>query len=245
MRLWVRSFTFNVVFYGWSFFCTLFLLPLLFFPHTYALWGVRFWTAGIFWSCDHILGLHFQVRGLENIPKGPLILAAKHQSVWETLIFHHLLFDPAIVLKQELLRIPLFGWYLKKAGTIPLSRSKNKGSQALKILLKKAQAALGKGQQILIFPEGTRSKPGQKGTYHAGVASLYLHLKVPVVPVALNSGLYWPRRGFFKSPGIVIVEFLDPIYPGLSRQDFMKRLEHDIESKTNELIKEGLERAPI
>ncbi len=238
MQLWVKSFAFDVAFYGWAFFCSFLLLPLLFFPHSYALRGVKFWISGIFWMCDHILGLHFQVKGMESLPKTPLVFASKHQSAWETLIFNHLLPDPAIVLKEELLNIPLFGWYLKKVGMIPLSRSKKKGPQALKMLLKKAQDALKKGQQILIFPEGTRSKPGQKGTYHSGVASLYLHLNVPVVPVALNSGLYWPRRGFLKFPGVITLEFLDPIYPGLSRQDFMKRLEYEIESKTDELIKE-------
>jgi len=234
--LWLKSLAFNIAFYGWTFFCAFLLLPFLLLPHSYALKGVRFWIRGIFWSCDHILSLHFKIIGKEKLLDTPLILASKHQSAWETLIFHHLLPDPAIVLKQDLLWIPFFGWYLKKAGVIPLSRSKRKGAQDLKKLLHNAQMAVEKGQQILIFPEGTRSKPGQKGTYQSGVASLYLHLNLPVIPVAHNAGLFWPRRGFIKYPGTNILEFLNPIYPGLSRQEFMKVLENRIESKTNTLI---------
>ena len=120
---------------------------------------------------------------------------------------------------------------------IPLSRSKGKGAKDLKKLLHKAHDAVEQGRQILIFPEGTRSKPGQKGHYQSGVASLYIHLKIPVVPVAHNAGLYWPRRGFIKYPGTITLEFLDPIHPGLSRQDFMRRLEHEIEGETNALAK--------
>lgn len=237
MILWLRSLAFNIAFYGWTILCAVLLLPFLLFPHAYAVRGVRFWIQGIFWICDHILGLHLQVIGYEKLPKTPVILASKHQSAWETFVFHYLFPDPTIALKRELLWIPFFGWYLKKVGMIPLSRSKGKGAQDLKKLLNRAQDAVEKDRQILIFPEGTRSKPGQKGAYQSGVASLYFHLKIPVIPVAHNAGLYWPRRGFFKYPGTITLEFLDPIYPGLSRQDFMRRLENDIEVKTNALVR--------
>ncbi len=239
MILWLRSLAFNGAFYGWTIFCAILLLPFLLFPHATAVKGVRFWIQGIFWICDHILGLHLKVVGYDKLPQTPFILAAKHQSAWETFVFHYLFPDPTIALKRELIWIPFFGWYLKKVGMIPLSRSKGKGAKDLKKLLHKAQEAVEKGRQILIFPEGTRSKPGQKGDYQSGVASLYIHLKIPVVPVAHNAGLYWPRRGFIKYPGTITLEFLDPIDPGLLRQDFMRRLEQEIETKTNALVKEG------
>lgn len=234
--LLLRSLAFNVAFFGWTILCAFLLLPLFLCPHAHAVKGGKLWIRGIFWICRYVLGLHVRVVGYENLPKGPVILAAKHQSAWETFVFHYLFSDPAIALKQELLWIPFFGWYLKKTGMIPLSRSKGKGVQDLKNLLGRARDAAEKGRQIVIFPEGTRSKPGHKGTYQSGVASLYSHLKLPIIPVAHNAGLYWPRRGFIKYPGTVTIEFLAPIHPGLSRQDFMCRLEDVIEIRTNELV---------
>lgn len=126
---------------------------------------------------------------------------------------------------------------------IPLSRAKKKGSQSLKTLLQEADRAIQNGQQILIFPEGTRSTPGEPSTYQSGIASLYLHLNLPVVPVALNSGVYWPRRHFLKYPGCITVSFLKPIFPGLSRHDFMVRLRHEIETASTRLLKKELSHA--
>jgi 1-acyl-sn-glycerol-3-phosphate acyltransferase len=190
------------------------------------------------------LKLHINIIGLEKLSNQPMILAAKHQSTWDTLIFHHFFADPSVVLKQELLWIPLFGWYLKKLRMIPLSRSKQRGGKDLKNLLKQAEKVVSQGQPILIFPEGTRSHPEQKGRYHSGVARLYQHLKIPVIPIAHNAGLFWPRRGFVKYPGCITLEFLDPIEPGLSRQEFMRILEYKIETKTNLLVREGIAYAP-
>ncbi|OJW54005.1 MAG: hypothetical protein BGO67_08040 [Alphaproteobacteria bacterium 41-28] len=238
--VWLRSIAFNSAFYGWTFFCSLLFLPVLILPRPFALRIAKVWIIGVFWICKHILGLQIKVVGKEKLLIKPVIFAIKHQSAWETMIFPYFLSDFSIVLKQELLWIPFFGWYLKKVGIIPLSRSKRKGAQDLKNLLKNAEQSAARGQPILIFPEGTRSKPGQKGTYHSGVASLYLHLKIPVVPIAHNAGLFWPRRGFLKYPGRITLEILDPIEPGLSRQEFMGILENKIESKTNDLVREEL-----
>jgi 1-acyl-sn-glycerol-3-phosphate acyltransferase len=173
----------------------------------------------------------------------PAIFAFKHQSTWETLIIYALLYDPAIVLKRELLWIPFFGWYLQKMQMIALSRSKTNRLQDLKSLLKAAENTIGQKRPIVIFPEGTRSKPGQKPLYHSGIASLYLHLGIPVIPVAHNAGLFWPRRGFLKYPGTITLELLEPIQPGLSRQEFMTVLENTIETKANELAKERISQA--
>lgn len=239
MALWIRSFIFNILFYGWTFVCLIILIPFLMLPDRYIVGGIRFWLKGVLWINVHVLKLHFEITGLENLPPAPFILASKHQSAWETFIFHGLFHAPAIVLKRELMWVPFFGWYLKKSGSIPLSRSKKKGTQSLKKLLLYAHRAIEKGRVILIFPEGTRSHPGQESTYQSGVASLYLHLNVPVVPVALNSGLYWPRRNFLKYPGTITLAFLDPIKPGLSRHDFMTKLKEDIESTSQRLITKG------
>jgi 1-acyl-sn-glycerol-3-phosphate acyltransferase len=239
MIIRLRSLIFTIVFYGWAALCGFFFLPFLFLPRICMSYVAKKWCNNILWMCDHILHLHTHIIGQEKLPKTPVIFASKHQSAWETLVFPCILSDPSIVLKRELLWIPFFGWYLKKVGMIPLSRAKGKGTQDLKRLIDKAKHAVELGRSVLIFPEGTRSTPGQKTTYQSGVASLYMHLKIPVIPIALNSGLYWPRRSFLKYPGVINVEFLDPISPGLSRQAFMKELENSIESKTNKLIQEA------
>lgn len=238
MNLWIRSLVFNGAFYGWTILCSLIFLPVLLLPRIFLVKVAKIWSQGVLWSCEHILGLHLKIIGAERLPTTPAIFAAKHQSAWETLVFHSLLADPSIVLKQELLWIPLFGWYLQKLGVVPLSRSKKKGVRDLKKLLKKAEQVVSQGRPILIFPEGTRSKPGYRKPYQSGVASLYLHLKVPVIPIAHNAGLFWPRRGFIKYPGCIILEVLEPLYPGFSKQEFMQRLENAIETKTNELVRQ-------
>lgn len=238
--IWLRSLAFNFAFYGWTTFYSLLFFPFLVFPRPYTLKIVRFWVTGVIWICEHILGLHIKIIGQEKLTTSSAIIASKHQSAWETIVFHYFLKDPSIVLKKELLWIPVIGWYLQKLGVVPLSRSKKRGVTDLRNLLKKADHAVARNQPILIFPEGTRSKPGEKQTYQSGVASLYLHLKIPVIPIAHNAGLFWPRRGFMKYPGSITLEVLDPIEPGLSRQEFMRILEDRIESKTNQLVREGL-----
>lgn len=237
--MWVRSLAFYAAFYSWALFCGILFLPALILPRPVALKVSKMWVRGILWQCKHTLGICVRVNGKENLRTHPAIIASKHQSAWETFFLHHLIADPIIVLKQELLWIPVLGWYLNKLGMIGLSRSKRKNVQDLKILLKKASVALSHSRQILIFPEGTRSKPGEKGKYQTGITSLYQHLKVPVIPVAHNAGLFWPRRGFLKRPGTITVDILAPIQPGLSRKEFMGILENKIETTSNNLIHEG------
>lgn len=243
MIVFLRSLAFNGTFYAWTFLCCILFLPVLVLPRSYVLKTTKIWIYGVVWICEHILGLHIRIVGKERLLISPVIFAIKHQSAWETLIFHYLLPDSSIALKKELLWIPFFGLYMKKLGMIPLSRSKKNGIQDLKNLLREADKAIVQGRPIVIFPEGTRSMPGQKTTYHSGVASLYLHLKIPVIPVAHNAGLYWPRRGFLKHPGCITIELMNPIQPGLSRRDFMGILEQKIEEKTNELITSGIRHA--
>jgi len=177
------------------------------------------------------------LRGRENLPQGACLVASKHQSAWDTFVYHVLLRDPSIILKHELMRLPGYGQYAAKVGMIPVDR--DGGAKALKGMLHAARAIAEAGRPILIFPEGHRAPPDSGLPYQPGIAALYKDLKVPVVPVALNSGLHWGRRKFTRPAGTIIVEFQPPIPPGLDRKEFMARLEQTIETRTNALVEEG------
>jgi 1-acyl-sn-glycerol-3-phosphate acyltransferase len=163
-----------------------------------------------------------------------VIIACKHQSSWETLTFTKLLPNSAIVLKRELLFIPIVGWAMARAGNIAVERGE--GARALRGLIRQAKAAIAEGRSILIFPEGTRVAVGDDRPYHFGVAALYRQLGVAVVPVALNSGLFWGRRKFVKQPGVISVEVLPAIPKGLGRDAFMTTLKDRIETATARLV---------
>jgi 1-acyl-sn-glycerol-3-phosphate acyltransferase len=234
----VRSLLFNVLFWLWTALMAVALLPLLLAPRQAMIAGARFWLRGVRGALRFLVGLDYGVRGRARIPAtGPTVFAVKHQSTWETMTLHLLLDDPAIVLKSELTQIPLFGWYLLHTGMIRIERGR--GAAALRSLVEGARRALARGSSIVIFPEGTRTAPGERRPYHPGVAALYLHLGCPVVPVALNSGLFWGRRSFVKRPGRIVIEFLPPIEPGLDRRAFMAELERRLEGGTEELIAEA------
>ena len=234
------SLAFQVAFYAVTTLYMLAFLPLLPFISRHTLWrtGVMWWVATNSWLLRVLVGTKAEFRGLENIPPGPLLIAAKHQSAWETFALLPLFSDPAFILKQELMRIPVFGWFAAKARMIPVDRKG--GSGALKAMTRRAKADMAEGRQILIFPEGTRRAAGAPPDYKFGVAHLYSSLGVPCLPVALNSGLYWPRRALLRRPGTILVEVLPPIPPGLGRAAFMARLEQDIETASDRLLEEGL-----
>lgn len=209
------------------------LLPALLFPRREAVAVSKLWARITFFGLKWIVGLDFTVRGRKFIPENAALIASKHQSTWETLAFTALLKDPATVHKRELLWIPLFGWFLRKLQMIAIDRKS--GAGAIRKMSRAATQALNDGRQIVIFPEGTRRKPGAPPQFKPGVAALYAELNVPCVPVALNSGAYW--TGFLKYPGTIIIEFLPPIPGGLGRADFMRRLEETIEQNSNQLLK--------
>ena len=229
-----RSLLFNAVFFGFGFVFAVALLPFLILPRPAMQWGLKLWSGFMMGALKLIVGLDWQVKGLDNLPDGPAIFASKHQSAWETGIFYHVVDDPSYILKKELLAIPFFGWFIAHGGAIAIDRKA--GASALKAMIQGAQDRIGRGQNVVIFPEGTRSAPGKPGTYHPGVAALYKGVDAPVVPVALNSGLFWQRRSFLKRPGRITIEFLPPIEPGLDRKAFMKTLQARVETATNHLI---------
>lgn len=224
----LRSALFNLLFFGFTVVTAMALAAPLPFRRFDARRGAAFWARGVGWLLERVVGIETEVRGAEHIPRGPAIVAAKHQSAWDTIMFHEILPEPAYILKLELRRIPLYGWLTQATGSITVDRAG--GARALKKLVSDSRAALEKGRQLVIFPEGRRGAPGTRLPYQPGVAALYAHLDAAVVPVALNSGLFWGRRSFIKRPGRVVVEFLPPIPPGLDRREMLAELERRIET---------------
>jgi 1-acyl-sn-glycerol-3-phosphate acyltransferase len=230
----LRSILFNLLYALWTSGMHVLCLPLIFASRKSVQAAGGIWIDGTVWLLKHVAGIDYRIIGTENLPKTPAIYAAKHQSAWETLFLSRYLDFPAFVLKKELLSIPLFGWFLKKSGMIAVDRKG--GASALRGMARQATETLESGRSILIFPEGTRVIPGQTKPYQPGVAALYTQQKVPVVPVALNSGLYWGRRSFIKRPGTIVVQILPTIPPGLDRKKFMKLLENRIEPASQALL---------
>lgn len=228
---------FNFLFYTTSVLAGLLGLPLLLGPSRYAVSLMRLVGNWNLWLLKVIAGTRYEVRGIENIPKTACVVASKHQSMWETVSLLAIVDHPALVLKQELLHIPLYGWYVRKARMIAIRRSD--GTKALRQMLRQASNAVKEDRHLIIFPEGTRAAPGARNPYMPGVAGLYGHLNVPCVPAALNSGIFWPRRKLLRKPGTIVIEFLPAIPPGLNRKAFMTELETKIEAATDRLLAEA------
>jgi 1-acyl-sn-glycerol-3-phosphate acyltransferase len=228
-----RSLLFHSLYVIWAFLMSFAFLPSLILPF----WASRFigwfWTASVFGLLKATTGVGHRIEGQENIPDGPVIFASKHQSTWETMVFPYLVKDPVTILKRELFLIPFYGWYVKKYGCIGIDRSS--GASALRNLLREARTKVAAGRPLIVYPEGTRAPPGETKRFQIGVAALYQDLNIPVVPVALNSGHFWPRRRLIRWPGTITLRFLPPIPPGLNRRAFMERLEGDIKTAQAEL----------
>jgi len=233
----LRSLLFNLGFYVWTALVLIAAFPVLFCRYPEIYWLGRLWVSGTLRMLKFLVGLDHQAVGLENLRERPAIYAVKHQSAWDTLIFALYLHYPAYVLKRELLYLPLFGIYLLRAGMIPVDRRGR--ASALKGMQAAAKRRREEGRDLLIFPEGTRVAPGHHQAYQPGVAALYGHLDLPVVPVALNSGVFWGRRSFIKKPGTITLEFLPAIEPGLARKAFMAELENRLEGACRRLAEGG------
>jgi|HubBroStandDraft_1064217.scaffolds.fasta_scaffold00007_37 1-acyl-sn-glycerol-3-phosphate acyltransferase len=229
----LRALLFNLGYFGCTGVLAIVGLPLLC-RRRWVVWYSERWTGLILAWLRLTVGLDHVFCGLENLPEGPYILAPKHQSAWDTLMLNHLVHDPAVVLKRELTWIPVFGWYLSRAGNIVIDRKA--GPSALRKLVGQGRVVVAAGRPIVIFPEGTRGPVGGKLPYQPGVAALYAQLGVPLVPVALNSGPFWGRRGFIKRPGRITVEILPLIAPGLDRRQALAELERRVEAATARLL---------
>lgn len=230
----LRSLLFNIAFYLFTALMALLGLPMLLAPRRWAAAFGRLWAKGVLELLGWSAGLTHQVLGAANLPPGPVIIAMKHQSAWDTLAVPVVFADPAIVLKRELMLIPFYGWYLWKAGMIAIDRGA--GASALKSMVAAGEQVAGEGRAIVIFPEGTRTAPGAQQPYQPGVAALYRQLGLPLVPVAVNSGVFWGRRHFAKRPGRITMEILPPIPPGGERRAVMAELESRIEAATARLV---------
>jgi len=233
----LRSLLFNLAFYVATAAFLLVGSPLLLAPRSWAMAGLVAHARVCCWLLRVIAGTKIEVRGRENLPAGAALIAAKHQSAWDTFGLIPLLHDPAVVMKAELGWIPVYGWFSHKFGMIFVSREKR--AAALRRLMRDARDRAAAGRHVLIFAEGTRRPPGAPPDYKPGVAALYEALDVPCIPLALNSGLFWPRRSFHRLPGTVIVQFLTPIPPGLGRKPFMILLADRIETATSALVAEA------
>jgi 1-acyl-sn-glycerol-3-phosphate acyltransferase len=233
----VRSVVFNVLFYLNTLIYLIAALPTFFMPYRAIIAVAKSWGRTNLVLLRVVAGIDYEIRGRDKIPSGPIIVAAKHQSAWETFALLPLLDNPVFILKRELQWIPIFGWLMIKGRMVPVDRAA--GGQALAAMIERARIELADNRQLIIFPEGTRRPAGAEPRYKAGVAHLYAAQGVACVPIALNSGLFWPRRSLRRFPGTVVAEILDPIPPGLDKDVFFERLQRDIESATARLISEG------
>ncbi|MEO0543515.1 MAG: lysophospholipid acyltransferase family protein [Pseudomonadota bacterium] len=188
-----------------------------------------------------IVGTRFKVSGVENIPAGGAIIAPKHQSAWDTFVLLPYVNDPVYILKRELMWVPLFGWYVARMRMIPIDRGARE--KAIAKVNDGAREEMAKGRQLIIYPEGTRRVPGAEPKYKSGIAYVYVETGMPVVPVAHNAGLFWPKTSFMRYPGTFELKFLPPIEPGLDRGAFMEALEIKLETASDELLLEAV-RAP-
>lgn len=239
----IRSLLFNILFYGlWAPAVCIIGAPTLFLPRAYAVRVCALFQYGAYFLAKHICGLDFELRGAQNRPDNntAYLVVSKHQSAYETLLLYQLFNDPTIILKKELLSVPLFGWFLKKVEVIAIDR-KNRAI-AMESLLDGAKKMKDDNRPIIIYPQGTRVVPGVPSSekpYKNGYLKLYTDVGLPILPVAINTGLYWPRSSLWKSPGKAVIEFLPLIPPGLPSAEVAKRVEDEIEAASNRLTDEG------
>ena len=238
----IRSFLAKPAFYTVFIFGMVVCTPLLLAPARVVFVAFRFWTRLVLFAVRIAGGVKWQVEGCEHIPEAPYLIAAKHQSAWEIFGLSLIFKDAVFVLKQELTRIPLFGRYLHALEMIAIDRSK--GTRSLREMLRETKDRAARGHPILIFPEGTRHPPGVPTEYKQGIYQIYRTLDLPCVPVALNSGLFWPVKGKPGYPGTIRVSVLEPIPPGLERDDFMARLSEAIETESARLIEVSAKENP-
>lgn len=190
--------------------------------------AIRFWIGGIFLLARTVAGVTYRIEGRENLPAGPCIIAAQHQSAFETYLLFTLLARPVFILKRELAKIPIIGWYIKRAGLVDIDRSA--GAAALRWTLQCSQVALGRGEQVIIFPEGTTVPPGMRRPYRPGIAALYRQCDAPVIPVALNSDYCWGKIRVLKRPGEITLRFLPALPKGLGKDEILDVLRQRIEA---------------
>jgi 1-acyl-sn-glycerol-3-phosphate acyltransferase len=239
VSIFLRSLVYNVLFYVLLVFWNVVAIPTFLMPRRAFMAVAKMWARSSVWLLRVVCNTRLEVRGLEKIPAGPLIVASKHQSMWETFALMPYFDAPLFIYKRELAWIPFFGWYLMKSGMIGVDRGG--GMRSLMDMARRAPKEIRSGRQLIIFPEGTRTPVGAPPDYMTGVGQIYASSGVPCQPVALNSGLFWPRRTFMRYPGTLVVEFLDPLPAGLTRKEFIVQIATVIEAATNRLVEAARE----
>ena len=209
--------------------------PWAMFSKTGAYTACKTYAAWCMWSARWMIGLRCEVRGV--VPDGEVLIAAKHQSFLDIIMIFHALPRAKFIMKREILWTPVIGQYTKRMQMIAVDRGKR--GQAITKMLADVDAGRVEPGQIVIYPQGTRVAPGLSIPYKVGTAVLYTQLSQPCVPVATNAGVFWPRRGLYRRPGVAVVEFLPSIAPGLSKQAFMTRMQDEVESATAALLQEA------
>lgn len=232
----MRNALFQLFLPVWTTLNLLLFMPVLLMSRKWVVRIQTLWAIVNMWFLKHVAGISYEIRGIENLPPGGCVVASKHQSAWDTMIWHIIVHDPAMVMKKELLDIPVYGWFATKAKMIPVDRKA--GAAALKNMMRAAEEAAAMGRPVVIFPEGTRTAPGQRIPYQPGVTALYRHLKLPAVPVAVNSGLFWGKKGLSGEGGTIVLEFGPPIPAGLGKKEFISTLEEKVEAATDRLVAE-------
>ncbi len=247
INIWVRSTLFNIVFWAWAIAVCVTIIPLVYCSRRTTVRISHIFNNGVYYIEKYVLGLDYEVRGLEYLPKeGSYLIAAKHQSAYETMKLHRLFGDPSIILKKELLSIPIWGKFLGKLDIIAIDRQNAEGAMAS--IIEGAQRMKDQKRPIVIFPQGTRvatDVTSSQKPYKGGIIKMYKATDLPIVPLATNSGMFWPRNSYLKRPGKVLFEFLPPIEPGLEDKKVMKALEERLEEASIRLMEESKERNPL
>lgn len=239
----IRSILFNAAFYVNLIVRMMVLSPVFFLSSHMKAWRVpKNWALSNHWLMEKIVGTTFEIEGLEHIPDGGYIFAPKHQSFWDVYALLPWLDDPVYILKRELQWIPLFGQYISKMKMIPVNRGAK--GKVMAEVMQRAKQEMRNGRQLIIYPEGTRRPPGAKPDYKYGIARIYRDMSVPVVPVVMHPGLFWPRRKFLRFPGHFKVRILPPIEAGLDPDVFMKRLVDEMETASDALLVETIRANP-
>ena len=232
--MFFRSIIFYLLLYMWTLTLGVLALPYLLLPSSYVRSLANLWISGILELLKLTCGITYEIKNIENIPDRAVIVASKHQSAFETLLLFRLVKNSIFIHKRELFLIPIFGLYLKKSNMISINR--NEGAKAIRKMLNEVKQNILNGYSIIIFPEGTRKKPGDPPDYKTGIAGIYKESEAEVLPVAVNSGNYWPKHTFIKKPGKIIIKFLKPIPSKLEKSEFLKKIESVIEDETNKII---------
>ncbi|NGM50596.1 1-acyl-sn-glycerol-3-phosphate acyltransferase [Caulobacter sp. 602-2] len=234
--IYLRSFLFQLFFWLWSATMAILMLVTLALPRPVNRAAMRLWSQGVILGLRLLAGVRVEVRG--QVPTGPALVAAKHQSMFDVFSQFAILPDACFVMKKELLMVPLFGWHGLKAKMIVVDRDGH--STALKKLVRDSVDRMKETRQVVIFPEGTRGKVGEPGDYKPGIAALYRELELPVTPLALNCGQHWVHKSLLIQPGVIVFEYLPPIPAGLKRGEFMRELQTRIDTATKALEDEGI-----